>query len=62
MKRPTINLHDYEWIVLSVTTVGALLASTQGSALIIALPDIMTELHANFLTVMWVLLSYTCSG
>jgi EmrB/QacA subfamily drug resistance transporter len=58
MKRPTINLHDYEWIVLSVTTVGALLASTQGSALIIALPDIMTELHANFLTVMWILLSY----
>jgi MFS family permease len=58
MKRPKINLHDYEWVVLSVTTVGALLASTQGSALIIALPDIMDELHASFLTVMWVLLSY----
>jgi EmrB/QacA subfamily drug resistance transporter len=58
MKRPKINLHDYEWVVLSVTTAGALLASIQGSALIIALPDIMTDLQSNFLTIMWVLLSY----
>jgi EmrB/QacA subfamily drug resistance transporter len=58
MKRPKINLHDYEWVVLSVTTAGALLASIQGSALIIALPDIMADLQSNFLTIMWVLLSY----
>ncbi len=58
MKRPKINLHDSEWVVLSVTTAGALLASIQGSALIIALPDIMTDLRSNFLTIMWVLLSY----
>lgn len=36
---------------LSVTTVGALLASVQGSALLIALPDIMTTLHAGFFTI-----------
>jgi len=48
----------YQWTALSVTTVGALLASTQGSALIIALPDIMATVHAGFLTIMWVLLSY----
>ncbi len=41
-----------------MTTVGALLASIQGSALIIALPNILTGLHAEFLTVMWVLLGY----
>jgi EmrB/QacA subfamily drug resistance transporter len=58
MKSKRINLHDYEWIVLSVTTTGALLASIQGSALIIALPNIMTDLEAGFLTIMWVLLSY----
>ena len=46
------------WSVLSVTTVGALLASVQGSALIIALPSILTALHIDFLTIMWVLLSY----
>ncbi|HLG69947.1 MAG TPA: MFS transporter [Chloroflexota bacterium] len=48
----------YEWVALSVTTVGALLASVQSSALLIALPDILTALHAQFLTIMWVLLSY----
>jgi EmrB/QacA subfamily drug resistance transporter len=48
----------YEWVVLSVTTVGALLASIQESALLISLPDMMTALHMDFLTVMWVLLSY----
>ncbi len=48
----------YQWIALSVTTVGALLASMQGSALLIALPNIMAELQASFFTIMWVLLGY----
>jgi len=48
----------YEWVALSVTTVGSLLASIQGSALIIGLPDILVSLHADFLTMIWVLLAY----
>ena len=48
----------YQWTALSVTTVGALLASIQGSALLIALPNIMGELHASFFTIMWVLMGY----
>ncbi len=48
----------YQWTALSVTTVGALLAAMQGSALLIALPDIMAELHASFFTIMWVLMGY----
>ena len=48
----------YEWVALSVTTVGALLASIQGSALIIGLPDILVNLKADFLTMIWVLLAY----
>src|SRR6266516_2999546 len=51
--------HDgYQWTALSVTTVGALLASIQGSALLIALPNILTDLHINFFTIMWVLMGY----
>ncbi len=50
--------NGYQWTALSVTTVGALLASIQGSALLIALPNILAELHATFLTIMWVLLGY----
>lgn len=52
------NNSNYQWVALSVTTVGALLGAIQGSALLIALPNIMAELHANFLTIMWVLLGY----
>jgi len=52
------NQGGYQWTALSVTTVGALLASIQGSALLIALPNILTELQASFLTIMWVLIGY----
>jgi EmrB/QacA subfamily drug resistance transporter len=48
----------YQWTALSVTTVGALLASIQGSALLIALPNILAELHTTFFTIMWVLIGY----
>lgn len=48
----------YQWVALSVTTLGALLAALQGSALLIALPDILLKLDASFLTVMWILLGY----
>jgi len=44
--------------VLSVTTVGALLATIQGSALLIILPDMMAALHMDFITMLWVLLIY----
>ncbi len=53
------TLHDnYRWVALSVTTIGALLASIQGSALLIALPNILTDLRTGFFTIMWVLLGY----
>ena len=58
MQKDPDNWHGYEWTALSVTTVGALLASIQGSALLIALPDIMTQLHAGFMTIMWVILGF----
>ena len=48
----------YEWIVLSVTTVGILMATIQASALMIALPGMMGSLHLSFITVMWILLVY----
>jgi EmrB/QacA subfamily drug resistance transporter len=55
---PPVQEHGYEWVALSVTTVGALLASLQGSSLVVALPDVLTGLNATFLTIMWVLLGY----
>jgi EmrB/QacA subfamily drug resistance transporter len=58
MREDQENWRGYEWTALSVTTVGALLASVQGSALLIALPDIMAQLHAGFMTIMWVILGF----
>jgi MFS family permease len=58
MPKDPDNWRGYEWTALSLTTVGALLASIQGSALLIALPDIMTQLHAGFITIMWVILGF----
>jgi len=49
---------NYEWVVLSVTTLGVLMAVVQSSAILIALPDMMSALHLSFLTIMWVMLSY----
>lgn len=36
------------WIVLTTATLGALFVSLQGSALIVALPDLMRELDVSF--------------
>ncbi|KAF9912745.1 hypothetical protein BX616_010263 [Lobosporangium transversale] len=47
------------WIVLATATLGALFVSLQGSALIVALPDLMKHLNINFTTIIWVLLTYT---
>src|SRR6266849_3705196 len=54
----TKQSNGYQWTALSVTTVGALLASIQGSALLIALPNILAELHATFFSIIWVLIGY----
>src|SRR3954449_2993513 len=66
LEQPIAPLHHdeppqqpgYEWVALSVTSVGALLAALHGSSLIIALPDVLTGLNSSFLTIMWVLLAY----
>src|SRR5438445_1128382 len=59
LPQPETKSRDgYQWTALSVTTVGALLASIQGSALLIALPNILTDLQASFFTIMWVLMGY----
>ncbi|KAF9585408.1 hypothetical protein BGW38_002519 [Lunasporangiospora selenospora] len=47
------------WIVLAIATLGALFVSLQGSALIVALPDLMKNLNIDFATIIWVLLTYT---
>ena len=48
MKEDSENWQGYERTALPVTTIGTLLAAVRGSALLIALPEIMTHLQTDF--------------
>jgi EmrB/QacA subfamily drug resistance transporter len=52
---------DYKWIALSCTTLGALFSVLSGSTLIIALPEIMKDLHADMTIIMWTVMIYLLS-
>jgi EmrB/QacA subfamily drug resistance transporter len=49
---------DYKWKALSCTSLGALLSVLSSNTLIIALPDIMKELHASMNTIIWTVMIY----
>jgi EmrB/QacA subfamily drug resistance transporter len=49
---------EYKWIVLSVTTIGALMAAIDGNIVILALPAMMVSLHADLVQMIWVIMSY----
>jgi len=49
---------EYKWIVLSVTTIGALMAAIDSNIVILALPNMMESLHANLVQMIWVIMSY----
>lgn len=49
---------SYRWWALTVTSLGALLASLNTSTLVIALPSLLRSLHTGVLDVVWILLSY----
>ncbi len=55
------SLHDrfsYKWLALSVTSLGALMASMNSGTLIIALPTLLRDLHTTLLNLIWILLAY----
>ena len=49
---------DYKWIVLSVTTIGSLMAAIDGTIVTLALPDMMVNLHAELVEMIWVIMAY----
>ena len=62
--RPAAVGPRYKWIVLSNTTIGMLLATLNGTSLIIALPVIFRGIHlnplepANFPYLLWIMMGY----
>jgi EmrB/QacA subfamily drug resistance transporter len=49
----------YRWWVLFVTSIGALIASLTSGTLVIALPDILRDLHTDLFALMWIVVGYT---
>lgn len=49
---------SYKWMALSCTTIGAIVSVIGGSTLIVALPDIIKELHTNMSVITWILMGY----
>ena len=49
---------EYKWIALSVTTIGALMASIDSTIVILALPQMMEKLHADLVHMIWVIMAY----
>ena len=50
---------SYRWWVLLVTSIGALMASLTGGTLIIALPEILRDLHTDIFSLLWIVVGYT---
>lgn len=51
--------NDYKWWLLGVTSIGALLASLTSGTLIIALPNILRDLHTDLFALLWIVVGYT---
>jgi EmrB/QacA subfamily drug resistance transporter len=50
---------SYRWWVLLVTSIGALISSLTSGTLVIALPDILRDLHTDLFALMWIVVGYT---
>jgi EmrB/QacA subfamily drug resistance transporter len=48
----------YKWIVLSVTTIGSMMAAIDATIVILAIPDMLTDLHTDLLAIIWVIIGY----
>src|SRR3954447_12369151 len=60
MQHPPGETRDrYRWTVLADTSLGALFASLTSGTLIIALPDILRDLHTNLFALLWIVIGYT---
>src|SRR4051794_39270179 len=59
LQRVDSTAPSYRWWVLFVTSVGALLASLTSGTLVIALPDILRDLHTDLFALLWIVVGYT---
>jgi EmrB/QacA subfamily drug resistance transporter len=49
---------EYKWKALSVTSVGALMSAVDGTVVLLALFPMASDLHSDFVTMIWVIMAY----
>jgi EmrB/QacA subfamily drug resistance transporter len=57
-RRRRMRKPAYKWIALSVTTVGSLMAAIDSTIVILALPDMLQDLHSDLVVMTWVIMGY----
>ena len=58
MRTPALPF-SYKWFVLALTMAGIFMGAVDVTAVILAIPQMMADLHANLVSIVWVLMSYT---
>ncbi|HEV2580007.1 MAG TPA: MFS transporter, partial [Ktedonobacteraceae bacterium] len=53
MKKPA-----YKWIALAVTTIGSLMVAIDSTIVILALPNMLSDLHSDLVRMTWVIIGY----
>src|SRR5215469_10649740 len=53
MKKPA-----YKWVALAVTTIGPLMVAIDSTIVILALPNMLQDLHSNLVRMTWVIIGY----
>src|SRR5947209_3353451 len=48
----------YKWVALSVTTIGSFMAALDSTVVILALPNMLQDLHSDLVRMTWIILSY----
>ena len=49
---------EYKRVALSVTTIGSMMAAIDSTIVILGLPQMMLDLHANLIEMIWVIMAY----
>src|SRR5579885_3437275 len=48
----------YKWVALAVTTIGSLMAAIDTTIVILALPNMLQDLHSDLVRMTWVIMGY----
>jgi len=52
------NKSAYKWVALSVTTIGSLMVAIDSTIVILALPNMLQDLHSDLVRMTWVIIGY----